>query len=219
MTITAETLVIRPSPLILLTLLVILGLSVWVFAMLVQRETKRRRVVALAEWARSQNLRVVKDAGDLPHLAPLKSFSARVQTAITGPTFTVAQVHTANAGLTTAVASPRTWNVVIRNLPSSWPTTALRPTAHEVSVVDLFSLSSFPSLMPTQRFMIFGQDARAAKSLAESSIPALLPQDIALVLVGNNLILDFTGRPFDEIEFERLIDLSNQLAPRLPNSV
>ncbi len=69
--------------------------------------------------------------------------------------------------------------------------------------------------MPNQRFMIFGRDAHAAKTLAESTIPALLPADIALVLDGNHLILDFTARPFDEIEFERLIRLSDQLIPRL----
>ena len=172
-------------------------------------------MVALADWARSQELRLVGSAADLPDFAPLKSFNTRVRTAIAGRAITLAQIQTSNAGLTSAVASPRTWNIILRNLPSSWPTTALRPTSHEVSVVDLFSLSSYPSLMPSQRFMIFGQEAHAAKSLAESTIPALLPADIALVLDGNHLILDFTARPFDEIEFERLIRLSDQLIPRL----
>ncbi len=72
--------------------------------------------------------------------------------------------------------------------------------------------------MPTDRFMIFGSEARAAKSLAESSAPALLPPDIALIVTGNYLILDFSTRHFDEIEFERLIDLAKQLAPHLSNA-
>jgi hypothetical protein len=207
--------VIPPSPVILVTLLVILAMSMWVFAMLVRRETRRRRIVALADWARSQDLRLAGSPADLPEFTPLKSFNTRVQTAITGRALTLAQVQTSNAGLTSAVASPRTWNIIVRNLAAPWPTTALRPTSHEVSVVDLFSLASFPSLMPNQRFMIFGRDAHAAKTLAESTIPALLPADIALVLDGNHLILDFTARPFDEIEFERLIRLSDQLIPRL----
>jgi len=206
--------VVRPSPLMLGTLLLILGASVAVFVALVRRETNRRRAVALARWAWSRGLRVA-DPGDLPGLAPLKQFNAKVHTAIAGQTVTLARIETADAGLTTAAASPRTWNVLVRKLGATWPTTALRPTAHTVSLVDLFSLSSYPSMMPTQRFMIFGSETRAARALAESAAPALLPPDVALVLYADHLILDFSGRPFDEIEFDRLIDLSEQLAPRL----
>jgi hypothetical protein len=204
-----------PSPLMLGTLLLILGASVAVFVALVRRETHRRRAVALARWARSRGLRVAAGPGDLPALAPLKQFNAKVHAAIGGQTVTLARLETADAGLTTAAASPRIWNVLVRKLGAPWPTTALRPAAHTVSLVDLFSLSSYPSLMPTQRFMIFGSEARAARALAESEAPALLPPDVALVLYENHLILDFSGRPFDEIEFDRMIDLSQQLAPRL----
>jgi hypothetical protein len=34
-------------------------------------------------------------------------------------------------------------------------------------------------------------------------------------LAGDYLILDFSTRPFDEVEFDRLLDLANQLTPRL----
>jgi hypothetical protein len=186
-----------------------------VFVALVRRETKRRRAVALAQWARSRGLHVAAEASDLPGLAPLKQFHGKIHSAIGGEKVTLARIETADAGLTTAAASPRTWNVLVRKVGAAWPTTALRPTAHTVSVVDLFCLSSYPSLMPTQRFMIFGSQGRAARALAESSVPALLPADLALVLYGDHLILDFSGRPFDEIEFDRLIDLSAQLSTRL----
>jgi hypothetical protein len=210
-----EVLIAHPSPLVFGTLFLILGASVSVFVALVRRETKRRRAVALAQWARSRGLRVADNPSDLPALAPLKQFITKIHIAIGGENVTLARIETADAGLTTAAASPRTWNVMLRKLSSSWPTTALRPTAHTVSLVDLFSLSSYPSLMPTQRFMIFGSEARAARALVESTLPALLPADVALVLHGDHLILDFSGRPFDEIEFDRLIDLSQQLTPRL----
>jgi hypothetical protein len=213
-----QVLVGRPSPLVLGTLIVILGASVGVFVALVKRETKRRRAVALAQWARSRGLRIAADPDDLPALAPLKQFNAKVRCAIGGQDVTLARLQTADAGLTAASASPRTWSVLVRKLPCRWPTTALRPTAHAVSLVDLFSLSSYPSLMPTERFMIFGSESRAAKALAESEIPALLPADVALVLHEEHLILDFSTRPFDEVEFDRLIDLSRQLAPRLPEN-
>jgi len=210
-----KVLISPPSPLVFGTLLLILGASVAVFVALVRRETKRRRAVALAQWARSRGLRVAADPSNLPALAPLKQFNAKIHAAIGGKNLTLARIETADAGPTTAAASPRNWNVLVRKLDAAWPTTALRPTAHTVSVVDLFSLSSYPSLMPTQRFMIFGSEARAATALAESTVPALLPADVALELYGDHLILDFSGRPFDEIEFDRLIDLSEQLAPRL----
>jgi len=205
----------RPSPGIFLVLFVILGACVWVFVELVRRETRKRRAVALAQWANSRGLRVSANGRDDPHLRPLNPFNPKIESAITGKEITLARIETAESGVTTAAAAQRVWNVMLQKLPSDWPLTALRPTAHLVSAVDLFSLSSYPSLMPTDRFMVFGSEARAAESLAHSSAPALLPPDIGLVLAGSYLILDFSGRPFDEIEFDRLIDLATQLTPRL----
>jgi hypothetical protein len=205
----------REVPLVpLLTLFVILGASVWVFITLVKRETRHRRALALAQWARSRNLR---SAGkiDLPALAPLKQFKPKFLSIFHGENLTLVQIETADTALDSAVVSARQWNLILHNLNASWPATALRPTAHTVSAVDMFSLSSYPSLMPTQRFMIFGTESHAARALAESSAPALLPADVGLILYANQLILDFSGRPFDEIEFDRLIDLSEQLAPKL----
>jgi hypothetical protein len=200
---------------IFLLLLVILGACVWVFAELVRRETRKRRAVALAQWARSRDLRVLSNGADDSHLHPLIQFKPKVQSALAGKELTLARIETAEAGVTTASAAQRVWNVMLRKITGDWPLTALRPTAHQVSAVDLFSLSSYPSLMPTDRFMVFGSDARAAQNIAESSTPALLPADIGLVLTGNYLILDFSTRPFDEIEFDRVLDLANQLVPRL----
>jgi hypothetical protein len=205
----------RPTLKVLLTLLVILGACVWIFVELVRRETRNRRVVALAQWARSRDLRVIgKGSGDL-ELWPISQFKPKIMSAISGREMTLARIETVEAGVTNAVASQRVWNVLVKKLGSEWPATALRPTAHIVSAVDLFSLSSYPSLMPTERFVIFGSEARAAQAIAESGLPGLLPADIGLVVMGNHLLLDFSGRPFDEIEFDRVIDLANQLAPRL----
>ena len=203
------------SPLVLATLFVILGASVWVFVTLVKRETRHRRVLALAQWARSRNLRPADPDADLPALAPLKLFKPKIHSIFRGEHLTLVQLETAETALDSAVISARQWNLLFRNLVAPWRTTALRPTAHAVSAADMFSLSSYPSLMPTQRFMIFGAESQAARALAESSAPALLPADIGLILYANQLILDFSGRPFDELEFDRLIDLSDQLAPRL----
>lgn len=206
------------SPGVLLVLFLILGASLWVFAMLVRRETRHRHLVAMAQWARSHDMRLRRRDGDSSPLFPLEQFNPKIRRSIRGRGITLAQIETADAGITAADSAKRQWNVMLCDLKTPWPATALRPTAHTVSLVDLFSLSSYPSLMPTERFMVFGSEARAATTLAESSAPALLPPDIALIVTGNCLILDFSTRHFDEIEFDRLIDLAKQLAPRLSNA-
>lgn len=207
--------VLNPSPLVLLTLVVILGASVGIFAALVRRETRHRRAVALALWARSRNLRVEGGATRLPELALLDQFKPKVKGVIRGQSLTLAKIETADVGVTAGVLPPREWNLIFRKLSGAWPATALRPTSHTVSAVDLFSLSSYPSLMPTERFMVFGVESRAAQALAESPAAALLPGDVGLIVYADYLILDFSGRPFDEIEFDRVIELAEELAPRL----
>jgi hypothetical protein len=200
------------SPAVLLTLAVILAASLWVFATLVRRETRHRRLVSLSLWARSHDMRLQPDGGEIPSL--LKQFNPKVRQTLTGRGMTLVQIETHDVAATVP-NSKRQWNIILRDLTGPWPATALRPTAHTISLVDLFSLSSYPSLMPSERFMVFGQESRAARALAESTAPALLPPDVALLLSGNCLLLDFSTRHFDEIEFQRLIDLAEQLAPRL----
>jgi len=45
---------------------------------------------------------------------------------------------------------------------------------------------------------------------------SLLPPDVGLLLHGRHLVLDFSDRPFDAIEFGRMLALADQLAARLP---
>jgi hypothetical protein len=207
------------SPLIVAALAVMLTASVWVFAQLVRRETSQRRRAILSEWARSRDLRL-GDPANTPDasafMTPLAALNPRIDFVIHGHHIAIVQVRTDNssAASPTAPAMPR-WDLLLRRLDQDWPITALRPTAHTSSIIDLFSLSSFPSLGATQRFVVFGANAAAARALSESSAPALLPPDIGLALHGHFLILDFTPRHFDQIEFGRMIDLAEQLAPRL----
>jgi len=200
------------SPTVLLTLALILTASLWVFATLIRRETRHRRLVAMSLWARSHDMRLYAASGETPPL--LKQFNPKIRQSLSGRGITLAQIETAAIDATVNT-SKRQWNVILRDLSGVWPTTALRPTAHSLSLIDLFSLSSYPSLMPSDRFMVFGVEGRAAKALAESTAPALLPPDVGLIVAGNCLLLEFSGRHFDEIEFDRLIDLAEQLAPRL----
>jgi hypothetical protein len=215
MVLSVENQAVHLSPMVLAILLLILAASVGVFVTLVRRETKHRRTVALAQWAHSRELRVLKGEIDLPELAVLAQFKPRTLAALGGENLTLARIETAETLLTAGSVAARRWNLAFRKLAAAWRTTALRPTEHSISLADLFSLSSYPSLMPSNRFMIFGAESRAAQTLAASSVAALLPADLGLVLYGNQLIVDFSGRVFDEIEFDRLIDLIEQLVPLL----
>lgn len=210
-----------PAPLAFVTMLAIFGASLWVFATLVRRETRHRRLTALNQWARAHDLRLgsAEDPNASAALGPLAALNPTILKLIKGGRTAIAQIEIAGGGIGASAAAPRVWNVLLREWQSSWPATALRPTAHAMSVVDLFSLSSFPSLMPTQRFVVFGTEARAARAMANSHAPALLPADVGVLAKDRFLILDFSNRPFDEIEFDRLLDLAGQLEVRLTSAL
>src|SRR5206468_45820 len=114
--------------------------------------------------------------------------------------------------------APATCHVLVRPVESNWPPTALRPTssADEQTLLDNFGLASFPSMIASERFVIFGADSAAARTLSKSSLPALLPPDVGLLLHGQRMVLDFTRRPFDTIEFDRMLALADHLTAHLP---
>ena len=118
--------------------------------------------------------------------------------------------------LATPSAEPVVWNVVIKGLEAEWPPTGLRPAATARSLLDLYSLSSFPLLGTTERFVVFGTDSATAAKLSRSMARSLLPPDVALLLHGRTLSLDFSERPFDTLELDRMIALADQLAEKLP---
>ena len=116
------------SPLVLVTLFVILGASVWIFATLVKRETRHRRVLALVQWARSRNLRPAGGDADLPILAPLKPFKPKIQSIFRGENLALVQFETAETALDSAVVAARQWNLLFRDLiPTGAPPPSVPP--------------------------------------------------------------------------------------------
>ena len=113
------------------------------------------------------------------------------------------------------------WNVLIRKIPSAWPPTALRPTTPDgaapnpAGALEVFGLPSYP-LMGTDRFIACGLDSAAARRLFRSHLRALLPPDIGLLLHGDTLVLDFSARHFDVLEFTRILVLAEQAVAHLP---
>ena len=211
---TLPRLIAWPVPLVLLVVLIASSL---VFRMLVRRWTTRRHWLELSRWAIENGMKL-EGANAAAPPAPLATATDPAPTAsiaITSKTLAIAEIHTQKSQRTDSSQFTR-WHVMVRQTESRWPPTGLRPQANPSSVLDLFPLTSFPSLAPPERFVVFGSDSRSARILARSSLPALLPPDIGLLLHGSTLILDFTARPFDAIELSRLCALIEQLLSHLP---
>jgi hypothetical protein len=199
----------------LLMMFAMLAASVWVFAQLVGRQTRHRRRVSLSQWARARKMRVVDPSSVSPQAAfpSLAALDAKIISVVQGQTIALAQVQTNDAkSASVAAATGRSsWNILQTALPADWPPCALRPASGAKSVIDLFGLSSFPSLAIDRRFMVFAAESRPAAQMVASGVLSRLPPDVGLLLTGRQMILDFTGRPFDEVEFSRMMELAEEI--------
>ncbi len=213
------------SFLILLTLLGVLSLSCLTFWMLVRRATSHRTWVALSDWGRQHGFRYhpIREDGVPPEpFSVMPKARPSVRLWLTSKPVQLIQMQPPNPDAAPGgapgetVPEPKTWHVLIRNVESNWPPTALRPAASAESMLELFELASFPSMIASERFVIFGADSAAARTIAKSSLPALLPPDVGLLLHGQRMVVDFSTRPFDTIEFDRIIGLANHLTSHLP---
>jgi hypothetical protein len=206
------------SPWILLGLCAVFGVSCLMFYLHVRRWTHNRLWVALGDWAGNNRFKLYR-AGKVavpPPLSDLTLPPPQTLVALTGPRTTLFQMDTPATAAKGGVGQPQRWNVLVREIESDWPATALRPASHERSLADLFALASLPALLSSDRFTIHGAESSAARAVVASMLMALLPQDLGLILHGRRLILDFSTRPFDAIELSRVIALGEQLASRLP---
>jgi hypothetical protein len=204
---------------VLAVLVVVLALSVVMFVALVRRWTSSRMWVSISDWARSRGFRAsVQDCPAPPPLDALRNATLMSQVCVTNGKSSLMRLQMrgeAPQGSSTADAT-RTWHVLVRELESDWRPSALRPASAPSSLLDLFSLTSFPLMGETQRFVVYGTDSAPARQLSKSRARALLPPDVGLLLHGRNMILDFSDRPFDEIEFDRMIALAEQLVANMP---
>jgi hypothetical protein len=135
---------------------------------------------------------------------------------IAGATTHALQMQTAQGSRTDTSQFTR-WHAMVRRVESTpWLPTALRPRANASSLIDLFPMTSFPSMLPPERFVLFGTDSAAARALANSKLPALLPPDVGLLLHGQTVVIDFSSRPFDTIELSRVTELVEQIVQHVP---
>ncbi|HWP40195.1 MAG TPA: hypothetical protein VNL70_04670 [Tepidisphaeraceae bacterium] len=199
---------------ILLTLLVMLGASVLTFALLVRRWTTQRQWISLAEWARQRGMRFrpVTDQPLPPALAgALQQHAPRLALHLGDERITIMQLQT-GASMGTAAGIGR-WNLLLRKVPHRRTHIAgLRPTHAAASLLDLLGLEPYPSLAMGHRFIVLSSSSLAARALANSAARTLLPADLGLLVCDEHILIDFSSRPFDPIELDRMIALSEQLA-------
>ncbi|MGB7157911.1 MAG: hypothetical protein WBD40_07580 [Tepidisphaeraceae bacterium] len=205
-----------PAPwTVLVVLIVVLALSVLMFVALVRRWTHSRLWVSISDWAHARGYRAaVRDSPAPPPLDALKGTQLMSRARVTDGKTSLLRLEV--LGETSGASAPTRWHVLVRRIETPWQPSALRPAAATSSLLDLFSLTSFPLMGETHRFVVYGTDSAPARRLSKSHLRALLPPDVGLLLHGPCLILDFSARPFDEIEFDRMIALSEQLVANLP---
>jgi hypothetical protein len=192
-----------------------LAASVWVFAELVGRQTRHRRRVSLSQWARGRKMRVVDPSSVTPETAlpELAALDPKIISLIRGESAALAQVQTNDSKSASPAPSGgrSNWNLLQTALPADWQPCGLRPASGAKSLIDLFGLSSFPSLAIDRRFMVFAGESRSAAQMVASGVLSRLPSDIGLLLVHRQLILDFSTRHFDEVEFTRMLELAVEI--------
>jgi hypothetical protein len=203
------------SWLVFLTLLLICGSSTAVFFLLVRRWTSQRAWATLADWARHRQIqfRPTEPEQLPPVLQPLRAAQVDIELHLSDETVSAFRLKTAPNQNS---AAPNMWHVLVRRRPSrhSAPA-ALRPAEAARSLFDLFGLSQFPSLTLGHRFTLLATNSSAARALADSASRTLLPADIGLLLSEDWIVLDFSTRPFDAIELDRMIALAQQLSQLL----
>jgi hypothetical protein len=192
------------SLLIFAVLGVMLVASGLMFRVLTERVTSQRQRVSLTEWARDEGFRLRSHPAQRPEpFGSLRGEGVHVRVALTDRAGVVSLMQLGN------------WHLLTHKIPSDWKPTGLRPTSATDSVLDRFSLESFPLFGSSERFMLFGVDSVSALSLSKSSARGLLPPDVGLLLHGKYLVLDFSLRPFDVVELNRMRVIAGQIVKHL----
>jgi len=201
---------------VFLSLVAIIGASSGIFWLLVRRWTTQRHWVALQDWADENRFKLHgEDRAVGPEiLKKLTQPAPKVLVSLNDVDTGIVQIEGwPPKGKGT---QPVRWNLLVRKLERTWPTTGFRPAMSGRSILDYFQLDEMRAMAPTERFVLYGAEARAARALGKSSVAALLPADIGLLLVEQNLVLDFSSRPFDPLEMQRIDALAEQIVLHLP---
>lgn len=208
----------QPSAVVLVILFLLLTIAGGTFYALIWRETSARRTVALEEWAQATGF-FSNPLAKLRTPHPLERFGAgvRVKRCFVSPKATVVEFSVESpAEAATSPNPPPSFHLLIWPVESDWPAVALRPVQANSVISDLLPLPSQAARFGSHRFVIHTDHRTTGSHLAESRVRGLLPADIGLLLMGRHLIVDFSCRPFDGIEFNRMIEVAKQVVAHLP---
>ena len=219
---------------VLVTLAAIFAASWAMFWALVRRWTWDREWVALSDWSRDAGFQIRRDPSPGPLPAPLDSIRAHHPS----PSVILSDAQLAHPRCDRGAHASRRhgqrrWRRSISAGGNGERGGAVEPggaapgiavaadrvaadgPAHELH--RSLPALQLPAPRAGERFTIFGSDSAAAAALSASSARALLPPDVGLLLHGNELVLDFSDRPFDSIEFERMLVIADQIVSHLPS--
>jgi hypothetical protein len=192
------------------------------FVFVTRRSTRMRSWVVLAEWAADRGFKL----GYGRRVAPLPAVLDRLQGATlltlksSRALICKVQVLQATDAPLSEAAPERTFcHLLVKRIPADWPPAALRAVAAAPGFTDRYGLRPFHSFGTEDRFVVLASDAVAARHLWRSGAPAALPADLALLLWHDRLVIDFSSRLFDPIEFDRMLALAQQLATQLARVV
>lgn len=175
---------------------------------LLKRHTVGRERFAMWEWA--INRRFKRGRGGPITLEGLEDVEQTLRAVehyrTRDGTRAIVKLHSLSASGTV-----RTWHLLIDQLEHYSTPIGLRPTGAQVSLIDLMNLQLMPKLSREIRFAVYALRVIDARELASGPARALLPPDIGLIRSADQLILDFTARPFDPTEFDRMIAVADQV--------
>jgi hypothetical protein len=205
---------------VLLSLLITFLVSSAMFWILVLRDTLWRERLRLSDWADDRGFQLLK-AGQMPlpeSLSVLAEYGPLMGMALAGGESILLRIQIDPPPMRREQepAARHTYHILVRQAGGDWRAAALRPAHAMRSLLDYFLLEGFPSVLVPERFLASGSDRRAAATLASSAAVRLLPSDIGLLLIGPIMILDFSARGFDSIEFDRILAICEQLIQQLP---
>src|SRR2546423_1493026 len=130
---------------VFVSLLAVLLLSAALFWTFARRRTTQRYVAAVSDWAPPRGVRLARS--ELPPPEPLS-----IRTPLR-PLISLASRHTflliVEAQPPNPGSAPPRWHALLRDIESQWTPTGLRPTHAATSMLDLYSLSSFPAMGET----------------------------------------------------------------------
>jgi hypothetical protein len=205
---------------ILIVLGVVLAASSITFWVLVRRWTTQRRLVAMTDWGKQRGFKLdvaanVADFG--PPLDILRQYGAQAAIALDDGRTRIVELAADPPPLPDGrpSAGQVTWRLLLRRIEPAHRAAGVRPAHDRHSFLDLFSLSSFPNLGGTERFVLFAVDTEAAEEFPAHAIRSMVPRDVGVLVLGESLILDFSSRPFDDLEFNRMTTISDQLARKI----